>query len=226
MGWQPWQNSEELEFGRSEGQLGRSLGSNPQWYDIKRIISELQSENFVLKLELTKHEKKIDKYKELLEKSDDKIKYHEKSLNDSNKQIKAHQVVLKDLIDKSKVMESDIKNTRDKTLEPLAVFVGLFTFVSVGFNIFANVKDVSLWISLLLIIAGIVVIFASLVIHAGSLATKENNRRKWTAALICVGLMIVSVGVMIHFYTINESVKNSSERSTRYDNRKRTDAGK
>jgi uncharacterized membrane protein len=159
----------------------------------------------------------ISNIKQLSELSEQNQQQQEQ-INRQQQQIQEYQKLIQDsntavdgLQDRIEVLTSDIKNTRDKTLEPLAVFVGLFTFVSVGFNIFANVKDSSLWISLLLIIAGVVIVFASLVIHAGSLATKENNRRVWTGALIVIGLTIVMSGIAVHiFCDDNDYVEQSS----------------
>lgn len=168
---------------------------------VLELLLRLSEENRQKGEQLTKHEQIISDYKTQLQNSNEEIS---KLKKDIEKTIK------RDIEE----MKSDIKNTRDKTLEPLAVFVGLFTFVSVGFNIFANVKDTTLWISLLLIIAGIVIIFSSLVIHAGSLATKENNRRKWTAALVAVGLLITVAGTVIHICNPDTLTENGRSQMT------------
>lgn len=154
-------------------------------------LARLQRDNDILKRKVKALEDTIDQYRETVTDSLKVIRREKRAVTKVKSDI---ELVKQDI----QSMQSDIKNTRDKTLEPLAVFVGLFTFVSVGFNIFANIKEQTLWISLLLIIAGMVVIFSSLIIHAGSLATKENNRRTWTALLIALGLFILTLGVVIH----------------------------
>lgn len=154
-------------------------------------LARLQRDNDILNRKVEALEGTIDQYRGTVADSLKVVRREKRAVTKVKGDI---ELVKQDI----QSMQSDIKNTRDKTLEPLAVFVGLFTFVSVGFNIFANIKEQTLWISLLLIIAGMVVIFSSLIIHAGSLATKENNRRTWTALLIALGLFILTLGVVIH----------------------------
>lgn len=154
-------------------------------------IARLQRDNNTLSEKVEALEGALDQYRKVIGENLKVIRREKRAVS----QVKHDVGLIKQDIQS---MQSDIKNTRDKTLEPLAVFVGLFTFVSVGFNIFANIKEQTLWISLLLIIAGMVVIFSSLVIHAGSLATKEGGRRTWTAWLIGIGLFILTLGVIIH----------------------------
>lgn len=168
-------------------------------------ITKLSLENQTLRTEVDSLRQQLKDYQRSIESSTDKIEDITQKMGG--------------LSERTEELTSDIKNTRDKTLEPLAVFVGLFTFVSVGFNIFANVKDQSVWISLLLIIAGIVVIFSSLVIHAGSLATKENNRRLWTGSLIVVGFLIMTVGTVIHLiFNSPDAQKTGAMQSQRANN--------
>lgn len=160
-------------------------------------ITRISADNKKLQQQIDRQQKQITEYSS--------------ALDSSAKEISKLDSTIKAIKRTTETLTSDIKNTRDKTLEPLAVFVGLFTFVSVGFNIFANVKDTSLWISLLLIIAGIVIIFSSLIIHTGSLATKENGRRFWTGLLILIGLIIVTLGTAIHL--VSDSVDSSEIQS-------------
>ena len=109
-------------------------------------------------------------------------------------------------------IKDNIKNVQNKTLEPLAVFVGLFTFVSVGFNIFSNIKTTSLWVSLLLIILGALIIFSALVIHAGSLNSRDKSRRRWTASLIVIGILILIAGSIIHGINLNSPQSQNEQK--------------
>jgi hypothetical protein len=131
----------------------------------------------------------------------DQLESSAKKIDELEKKIQHMEQIERRAAQSLNSMQRDMKNVRNKTLEPLAVFVGLFTFASVSFGTLSNM-DASLWIIVLLIIAGMMVIFAGLVIHAGSLESDDRCRRYWTAGLIGVGLIILLVGVFFHFCTI------------------------
>ena len=107
--------------------------------------------------------------------------------------------------------KKNIRQVQNKTLEPLAVFVGMFTFVSVGFNIFSNISDQALWLSLLFILGGFIILFASLVIHAGSLDSSDKGRRRWTFGLIMVGLALTVGGAV---FWLNQPKDTNGEKTT------------
>lgn len=141
-----------------------------------------------------KYGQAINNLREQLKSSDEKVSALEEKIKDIEKiEDKATQNL--------GAVQRDIKNVRNKTLEPLAVFVGLFTFVSVSFSALSNI-DPSLWTTILLLIAGMMVIFAGLVIHVGSLESDDKYRRYWTAGLIVVGLMILFSGVFLQYSMI------------------------
>ena len=176
------------------GNYSQNEGSNLRAIVARQVVqlNNLRDEIAKLRIKAEEADKKIDEKVKSFDGKFDKMK---KDLDDAN---------------------DNIRNVQNKTLEPLAVFVGMFTFVSVGFNIFANIKDRSLWISLLLILAGIIIIFSSLVIHAGSLDYKAGKRRIWTAVLIAVGMAIAATGVIMYAPKLqDENTSQSDEQSVK-----------
>lgn len=112
------------------------------------------------------------------------------TLNDGiNKKVRG----VEDGLDK-KVLEA-----RNKIIEPLAIFVGLFTFVSIGFQVFTQVKEYILWMPILGAVLGGIIIFSGLVIHASSVNADAKERRKYTAGIVITGFIIFCLaGVYYH----------------------------
>ncbi len=81
-------------------------------------------------------------------------------------------------------VDKKVQEARNKIIEPLAIFVGLFTFISVGFQIFAQVREYILWLPILGTVLGGIIIFASLLIYAGSLSSEKGSKRHWHTFLI------------------------------------------
>ncbi|HRF28756.1 MAG TPA: hypothetical protein PL051_03910 [Candidatus Saccharibacteria bacterium] len=90
--------------------------------------------------------------------------------------------------------KSEVRQARNKILEPLAVFVGLFTFASIAFQTFAQIREYILWMPILVIVLGAMIIFAGLVIHASSIDADVSKRRTYTGLLIATGLILIIAG--------------------------------
>lgn len=118
---------------------------------------------------------------------------------------------LKTADDKFDDLSNNISQVRNKTLEPLAIFVGLFTFVSIGFQTFANVKDPILWPAILTIVLGGIVILAGLILHASSIARDARERRVYTGLIVLAGLFIGLTGVGVYAFAAG-SVKTPYNR--------------
>lgn len=99
-----------------------------------------------------------------------------------------------------KNLENDLNKkvleARNKIIEPLAIFVGLFTFTSIGFQVFTQVREYILWMPILGAVLGGLIIFAGLVIHASSVNADTKERRKYTGVITLLGTAIlISSGV-------------------------------
>lgn len=96
---------------------------------------------------------------------------------------------------KVKNLENDLNKkvleARNKIIEPLAIFVGLFTFTSIGFQVFTQVKEYILWMPILGAVLGGLIIFAGLVIHASSVNADTKERRKYTGIVMLLGTVIL-----------------------------------
>lgn len=125
-----------------------------------------------------------------------------KKLDEVEKQYKDVDDKLKKADKKLESLGNNISQVRNKTLEPLAIFVGLFTFVSIGFQTFANVKDPMLWPAILAIVLGGIVILAGLILHASSIAKDAAERRIYTGLIVLVGLIIGLTGVGAYGFAI------------------------
>ncbi len=123
----------------------------------------------------------------------------------------------KDIDGKVKGLEGSVKNlendlnkkvleARNKIIEPLAIFVGLFTFISVGFQIFTQVKEYILWMPILAAVLGGIIIFAGLIIHASSVTADAKERRKYTGLIIGLGA-IIFLGAGAYYYKAVEVLR-------------------
>ena len=119
------------------------------------------------------------------------------------KAAKELEAATKDIDGKVKNLENDLNKkvleARNKIIEPLAIFVGLFTFISIGFQVFTQVKEYILWMPILGAVLGGIIIFAGLVIHASSVSADAKERRKYTGVIIVLGAVIfIAAGVYYH----------------------------
>lgn len=125
-------------------------------------------------------------------------------LNDATQEVNRKVETLNTSLDKqgeslNRDLDKKVLEARNKIIEPVAIFVGLFTFVSIGFQIFTQVKEYILWMPLLGAVLGGIIIFAGLIIHASSMNSDASERRKYTAAIIAIGVIIfVCAGVYYH----------------------------
>lgn len=96
-------------------------------------------------------------------------------------------------------MNSKVLEARNKIIEPLAIFVALFTFISVGFQVFAQVKEYILWMPILAAVLGGLIIFAGLVIHASSVSADTKERRVYTGLIVILGAALF-IGAGAYYY--------------------------
>ena len=129
------------------------------------------------------------------------IKLEEKRVNTALAEIEKK---TEDLEKKIAPLDREIKQVRNKVLEPLAVFVGLFTFASIAFQIFAQVREYILWLPILLVIIGAITVFAGLVIHASSIEGDVGTRRIYTAFIIISGVVLIAFAATLY----NKAVDN------------------
>jgi hypothetical protein len=99
------------------------------------------------------------------------------------------------LDEKVKNLDTDLNKkvleARNKIIEPLAIFVGLFTFTSIGFQVFTQVKEYILWMPILGAVLGGLIIFAGLVVHASSVNADTKERRKYTGIIMMLGTLVL-----------------------------------
>lgn len=159
---------------------------------VEKILS-LQSENDEL-------HKQLNDYKELINKDRNEINILRKEIEDISTDINGDNTSNNiGLTNDIKLLKDDIKTVRNKTLEPLAIFVSFFTFISVGFGVFQNIKDPNMVVVLLFILAGASVIFSGLIVHTGSLVSDDNKRRNWTAWLLGIGVFMFAIGFFVYW---------------------------
>lgn len=107
--------------------------------------------------------------------------------------------ISKKLKDTENSLDKKVLEARNKIIEPLAIFVGLFTFISVGFQIFTQVKEYILWMPILGAVLGGIIILSGLVIHASSVNADTKERRKYTVGVVITGFVIFCLaGVYYH----------------------------
>lgn len=102
-------------------------------------------------------------------------------------------------VDRIKAANEDIKNIRDKTIEPLAVFVGLFTFASLTFGTLTHDIEPKEWVSLMLITSGMMLLFPCLVLLASDISSDRKPRLILTIVLLSLGGALVAMGIVVHF---------------------------
>lgn len=130
------------------------------------------------------------------------------------KAAKELEAATKDIDSKVKDLENTVKNlendlnkkvleARNKIIEPLAIFVGLFTFISIGFQVFTQVKEYILWMPILTAVLGGLIIFAGLVIHASSVSADAKERRKYTGVIIAVGVFLFMGAGWMYYTAVN-----------------------
>jgi len=102
------------------------------------------------------------------------------------------EVKLKELDKKILAAQEEALASRNKNLETLAIFVALFTFASLSFQMFANVNK-TYWVPLSLILLGGLTLFCSILASISSLKIDETWRRKVMPAVCGV----ISVGLIM-----------------------------
>lgn len=70
-----------------------------------------------------------------------------------------------------------IEQSKDKNIEALGLFVALFTFISIEFSLFREIKDFNAAVSITLIVAGLLIFFV-LILHL-VIISSGNNTSKW-----------------------------------------------
>jgi len=123
---------------------------------------------------------------------------------------------IKELGEEVKNLENDLNKkvleARNKIIEPLAIFVGLFTFTSIGFQVFTQVREYILWMPILGAVLGGLIIFAGLVIHASSVNADTKERRKYTGVITLLGAVILmSSGA--YYYKAVEVLRSEDSRT-------------
>jgi|GEM_PF-3949959 len=89
--------------------------------------------------------------------------------------------------------ERKIERSGDKNIETLALFVGLFTFISIEFSLFKELKDFSQVISLTLITAGLLIFFIFL-LHL--IVRSASSKNSWTWVIYPV-LFLISILLVV-----------------------------
>lgn len=90
--------------------------------------------------------------------------------------------------------ETKIENKETKTTEILAIFITLFTFISVNVNIFTKVSDVytAIWFMLLMTACSILLLsFLFLVIRS------KNDWKIWTGLLLSLAFLALLIFITI-----------------------------
>jgi hypothetical protein len=94
-----------------------------------------------------------------------------------------------------RAVEGKLDDSKTQLIETLGLFVALFTFISVEFSLFKEIKVFSAVISLTLVVAGLLLFFVML-LHL--MLKLEKN---WTSLLVYMLLTIVMGGLI--YYGIN-----------------------
>lgn len=113
----------------------------------------------------------------------------------------------KDIDAKAKDTEANLDKKvlegRNKIIEPLAIFVGLFTFISIGFQVFTQVKEYILWMPILGAVLGGIIIFSGLVVHASSVSADTEKRRIYTGFIVAIGFIILCAAGYYYHQAVN-----------------------
>lgn len=92
--------------------------------------------------------------------------------------------------------ENKIEESKNQNIETLGLFVALFTFISVEFSLFNDIKDFNSIISLTFIIAGLLAFFVLLLYNVVRTA---NSNRWWLIYSILFLVAMSFVGTGIYF---------------------------
>jgi len=176
-------NLQELNQGLQELRIvSASLAETKKKYE--ELSNNIQSQN----AEAAKLTKEIENLKKKLASTSKTI---QKEVTDRTQEIDK-------LGDEAKDLKANIGQARNKTLEPLAVFVGLFTFVSISFQMFANVKDAFLWVPLAMIMLGGIGLFAGLVIVASGISSDSKSRIGYASFLLILSIIPIFLGFNLY----------------------------
>ena len=92
-------------------------------------------------------------------------------------------------------VQEELRNASDKTLQSLSLFIGLFTFISIQFQLFAG-SDKLLIIPLELIFVGILFLFLILFLHfSNSSSKKEVLNGKISTVFSCLAVLFILLGL-------------------------------
>lgn len=173
-----------MEFGNRQERLFTQKSEQ-----VSRANAQVQDRRAALDASLFATKDAVDRQTQQIE---DKLKKLDEGLSDA----KGAAVDTRDLVNTTR---QEVYQVRNKVLEPLAVFVGLFTFASIGFQIFAQVREYILWMPILLAVIGAIIIFAGLIIHASSMAGDVRGRRWWTGIITLAGFIIITLAGFVYW---------------------------
>lgn len=108
--------------------------------------------------------------------------------------------------------QANSKELQTKTIEMLAVFVALFTFVSLDFSLLKNSINLGVSVSLILIAGGLLFAFVLLthLVLSPRESKKNDNWNWWLLVFSLISTGIIFLGISLKIGQIGEEVKSNS----------------
>lgn len=146
-----------------------------------RELSELSASVSDIKSELVSQTKIIDNL--------------ERQLNDATAKVRSTSRRSTKTVEDTKKAVAEMRNSAQSNL---AIYVGLFTFISIGFQIFATVKDHELWVPLIYVLAGFLIAFSCIIILSSTLSRDNLVRTIFTVIMLVLSIISVTYGSSIY----------------------------
>lgn len=199
-----------IESGTKKTDQQERLGN---YFEKIGLIGEKEIEesfNEIVKVRTGETTKKLDDIKTDYEKKVDEI-----NENFANKFIEFE----KTLLDSKDKLESKIENSKLSIIETLGIFVALFTFISVDFQVFKSYRDPMAISALTAILIGaiflFIVVFDYFILQARKVRKTEENtdskkyiedgRASWVRRIIFgVSLVLIFLGIFIFSKTTSD----------------------
>lgn len=119
--------------------------------------------------------------------------------------------------EKANKLDDQLRGDKLQSIQILAVFVALFTFVSVEFQLFSTMQDSQAVLALTLILLGSLLFFVSVIMRSiGAIQTSANSGGwswLWRWGIVLISLLLVLVGSYCLYMIKEDQAANLSLRS-------------
>lgn len=199
-----------------ESRLKSALGitnSTTNWNEPKAENQKLVEERKILNHFYKKIFPIVNKTDERVSKLEEKLKSNIVEITEIEEKTKKD---IKKYLDENK---KEIEETKQSVLQVLAIFVALFTFVSIEFQLIAKIEKLSHLISLSLILSGILLLFLTsihLVLKIDTTKKIKNifdDKKFWI--LLAISTILLAFGIVLFFkYESDLKIESKNEDKT------------